>query len=109
MFIFLIKEYRKKQGLSIKQLANLTKISRSYLYKLENNRNLDVSLIKLYKISVALDVNIKDLFYTSLDIETLRKELHERIDEYGINSKEVLELSKIIDLLINLKMKELVN
>ena len=28
-----------------------------------------------------------------------------RIDEYGIDSKEVLEVSQVVDLLINIKMK----
>lgn len=107
MFIFLIKEYREKKGLSIKQLSDSTKISRSYLYKLENNQNFNVSLDKLYKISTALDINIKDLFYTSLDIETLRKELHNKISRYGLDSEETLEISKLIDLLVNIKYKEL--
>lgn len=105
MFIFLIKEYRKKKGLSITQLSNLTKISRSYLYKLENNKNFNISLDKLYTIATALDVNIKDLFYTTLDIEELRKELHDRINKYGLNSKETIEISKIIDLLVNINFK----
>ena len=105
MFIFLIKEYRKKKGLSITQLSNLTKISRSYLYKLENNKNFNISLDKLYTIATALDVNIKDLFYTTLDIEELRKELHDRINKYGLNSKETIEISKVIDLLVNINLK----
>ena len=105
MFIFLIKEYRKKKGLSITQLSNLTKISRSYLYKLENNKNFNISLDKLYTIATALDVNIKDLFYTTLDIEELRKELHDRINKYGLNSKETIEISKVIDLLVNINFK----
>lgn len=107
MFVFIIKEYREKKGFSIKQLSDLTKISRSYLYKLENNQNFNISLDKLYKIAKALDVNVKDLFYTALDIEDLRKELHNRIDKYGLDSKETLEISKIIDLLVNVKIKEL--
>lgn len=107
MFVFVIKDYRKKKGLSVKQLSDLTKISRSYLYKLESNQDFNISLDKLYKISTALDVNIKELFYTSLDIEDLRKELHNRINEYGLNSEQVMEVSKLIDLLVNINFKEL--
>lgn len=107
MFVFVIKDYRKKKGLSVKQLSDLTKISRSYLYKLESNQDFNISLDKLYKISTALDVNVKELFYTALDIENLRKELHNRINEYGLNSKQVLEISKLIDLLVNINFKEL--
>ena len=107
MFVFLIKELRKKSGLSIKKLSELTGLSRSYLYGLENNKNFNISLDKLYKISTALNVNVKDLFYTSLDIEDLRRKLHYRINKYGLNSDEVLETSKLIDLLVNIKFKEL--
>lgn len=31
--------------------------------------------------------------------------MYRRIDEYGIDSKEALEVSQVIDLLINIKMK----
>lgn len=107
MFVFVVKDIRKSKNISLNKLSEKTGISKSYLQELENNRKFNITLDKLYKIADVLNVNIKDLFYTALDIETLRKELHKRIDKFGINSKEVLELSKIIDLLINLKMKEL--
>lgn len=32
--------------------------------------------------------------------------MHNRIEIFGLDSKEVLEVSQIIDLLINVKMKE---
>lgn len=107
MFVFLIKEFRKKNGLSIKKLSELTGISRSYLYNLENNKKFSVTLDKLYKIAKVLNVNIKDLFYTTLDLEDLRKRLHYRINKYGLDSKETLEISKLIDLLVNINFKEL--
>ena len=31
--------------------------------------------------------------------------MYRRIDEYGLDSKEALEVSQVIDLLINIKMK----
>ena len=77
------------------------------MHELENNRKFNISLDKLYRIASVLDVNFKDLFYTSLDIENLRKELHNKISKYGLDSKEVLEISKIIDLLVNINFKEL--
>ena len=60
----------------------------------------------LYKISRVLDVNVKDLFYTRLDIEVLRKEMYRRIKKYGLDSKEALEVSQLLDLVLNIK-KEL--
>lgn len=107
MIIFRIKEVRIKKQISLKRLSEQTDISRAYLYDLENNRRVNPSLRILEDISKILEVNIKDLFYTIADIEELKQEMYKRIDEYGINSKEALEVSQLIDLLINIKMKEL--
>lgn len=107
MFIFVIKNIRESKNISLKELSEETGVSKSYLFELENNKRLNVTLNKLYKISTALDVNVKELFYTSLDIEDLRKELHNRINEYGLNSEQVMEISKLIDLLVNVHFKEL--
>ena len=105
MFIFVIKNIRESKNISLKELSEETGVSKSYLFELENNKRLNVTLDKLYKISTALDVNVKDLFYTSLDIETLRKKLHNRINEYGLDSDKVMEVSKLIDLLVNINFK----
>ena len=107
MIIFRIKEVRLNKNISLKHLSEQTDISRAYLYDLENNRRVNPSLRILDEIAQALDVNIKDLFYTFNDIEDLKQEMYKRIDTYGINSKEVLEISQLIDLLINIKMKGL--
>ena len=107
MFVFVVKNIRENKKISLNKLSEETRISKSYLHELESNKKFNISLDKLYKISTALDVNIKELFYTSLDIEVLRKELHNRINEYGLNSKQVLEISKLIDLLVNINFKEL--
>lgn len=107
MFIFVIKNIRESKNISLNELSQETGVSKSYLFELENNKRLNVTLDKLYKISTVLDVNVKDLFYTSLDIETLRKELHNRINEYGLSSDQVMEISKLIDLLVNINFKEL--
>ena len=107
MFVFVVKNIREKKKISLNKLSEETRISKSYLHEIENNKKFNISLDKLYKISSALNVNIKDLFYTSADIENLRKELHYRINKYGLNSEQVLEISKIIDLLVNIKIKEL--
>ena len=83
----------------------MTGINRSYLTQLENNKKFNPSLKTMYSIARALEVKVDDLFYSELDIETLRDEMHSRIDKYGINSKEVMEISHLIDLLINVKFK----
>lgn len=105
MFVFMVKNIREAKKISLNELSKRTGISKSYLHDLENNKRFNITLDKLYNIANALNVNVKDLFYTTLDIENLRKKLHERIDEYGLNSKETLEISEIIDLLVNLNFK----
>ena len=45
------------------------------------------------------------LFNYTNDINNLKEEMYRRIDEYGLDSKEALEVSQVIDLLINIKMK----
>lgn len=107
MFIFVIKNIRKYKNVSLQELSQKSKMSKSYLYELENNRKINISSDKLYRIASVLNVNVKDLFYTSFDIENLRKKLHYRINKYGLGSKEVLEISKLIDLLVNINFKEL--
>ena len=103
MFIFVIKQLRKNRKISQYKLSQMTNISRTYIRNLENNKVCNPTINILYLISEALEVNIKDLFYTELDIENLREEMYEKIDKYGINSKEALEISQVIDLLINIK------
>ena len=80
-------------------------MSYSYLSELENNKVYNPSLKTMYSIAKALDVKVDDLFYSELDIDSLKEEMYKRIDQYGLGSKEVMEISQIIDLLINVKLK----
>lgn len=106
MYIFAIKPLRKNRNISLYELSNLTGVSRTYLRNLENNKSFNPTLFILDKIAEALNVTIKDLFYYDNDIEDLREEMNIRIEKFGIHSKEVLEISQIIDLLVNVKMNE---
>jgi transcriptional regulator with XRE-family HTH domain len=105
MFVFVIKNVRKSKNITLYRLVKNTGLSYSYLSELENNKVYNPSLKTMYSIAKALDVKVDDLFYSELDIETLRDEMHSRIDQFGINSKEVMEVSQVIDLLINVKFK----
>ena len=102
MIVFVIKQLRESKGISQYKLSQMTDISRTYIRNLENNKKCNPSLHILSLIAEALEVDIKDLFYTKLDIENLRKKMHRKINKYGLDSKEVLEVSQIIDLLTNL-------
>lgn len=106
MFVFTIKDVRKAKKISLRCLSKKTGISRPYLFDLENNRKINPSLDTMYKIATALNVKVDDLFFTELDIEKLRRKMYRRIDKYGINSNEVMEVSQVLDLLINIKMNK---
>lgn len=102
MLVFNIKNIRLSKGITLYQLSKNTNLSRTYLRNLENNIANNPSTQVLEKIANALNVNVKTLFYSELDIEELRKEMHKCIDVYGLDSKEVLEISQLIDLLLNI-------
>ena len=106
MIIYAIRNLRKSKNITLDELSNRTSISNSYLSKLENNKVTNCTINTLEKIAEALEVNIKDLFYTEYDIEDLKEELNEIVDEYGLKSKEALEISQLVDLLINVINKE---
>ena len=105
MIVFNIRNIRKSKKISLRKLSYMTGISRAYLYDLESNRRFNPTLFILQKIAEVLEVDIKDVFYYDNDIEDLREEMNIRIEKFGIHSKEVLEVSQVIDLLINIKMK----
>lgn len=107
MIIFRIKEIRKNKNITAYQLSKKVGITRAYLSELENGKRLNPTLRILSDIAEALEVNIKDLFYTELDIDDLKEEMYRRIDEYGLDSNEAMEISRIIDLLVNIKMRKL--
>ena len=107
MFIFNIKRIREKKNISIRKLSHMTDISRTYLSNLENNKRVNPTLSALYSIATALNVDIKDLFYSDIELSKLKKEMYKRMEKYGINSPEALEISQIIDLLINIDLRKL--
>ena len=106
MFVFVIKEIRKKKNITVYRLSKITGIARTYLLELENNKKFNPSLATMHKIANALEVKIDDLFYTELDLDELKEELNNRVEKYGLMAKETMEISQIIDLLINVKMQQ---
>ena len=107
MVVFRIKEIRENKNITQYALSKKTKISRSFISELENNKRTNATLNLLMRIADAIEVDIKDLFYSKIDIEDLKMELNRRIDKYGMHSRETMEISKIIDMLVTIKMREL--
>lgn len=106
MLVFVIRTIRKSRNITLYELSKKSNISRSYLIELESNKKTNPSLSVLQKIADVLGVNVKELFYSDIEIEKLKQEMYKRIDEFGLNSKEVMEISQIIDLLVNIEMKK---
>ncbi len=75
MYVFQIKELRKSKNISRYMLAKKANINRSYLIELENGAKTNPTFQVLYKIANALNVNVKELFYTIDDIEFLKQQL----------------------------------
>lgn len=107
MIVFNIKKIREKQNISIRKLSQLTGLSRTYLSNLENNKRVNPTLSSLSAIATVLNVDIKELFYSDVELNKLKEEMYDRIDKFGIDSPEALEVSQIIDLLINIDMRKL--
>ena len=103
MYIFAIKQIREKKGYSIRTLSEKTELSYTYINDLENNKKINPTLDILIKIANALDVNVKDLFYTRLDIETLRNKMHDSIDTNGLDADKTIEISQLLDLVLNIR------
>lgn len=56
-----VKELRKQKGLSQEALALLCDLDRSYIGGVERGER-NINLINIYKITLALNINIKDFF-----------------------------------------------
>lgn len=55
-----VREVRKKKGISQEKLAELSNIDRSYMGNIERGEK-NVTLIKVYEICDALDIEIKEM------------------------------------------------
>ena len=103
--VYVIKDIRKAKNISLLELSEKSEISMTYLRELEVNIKTNPSISTLYKIAEALEVNVKDLFYTSYDIDVLKEELDEAIDSFGLQSTQVAKVSKIIDAIATFELK----
>lgn len=106
MYILLIKEVREEKGITQQELAKYLNISQSYLSELENNKKKNVTFELILKIGEVLNVEIRKIYIATSDIDRLRKELYKSIDVNGINSQETLNISKLLNRIINLEMEE---
>ena len=103
MFVFVIRNVRKKKNITLYRLYKLTGLSYSYLSELENNKVFNPSLATMYKIANALEVEEKELFDFG-HIQN-RKELITLLNDTINNASdsELMYLYKVISALKYLK------
>ena len=106
MLYFVIKDIRLKKKMSLYELSKRSGVSKTYLADLENNKKSNPSFFTMVRISEALKVKMEKLFYETDDIEKLKQKMYKSMEQYGINAKETLEISHLIDELVNLNMRE---
>ncbi len=61
MIVFHIKEIRIKKNLSLRRLAELSGVSKSYISDIEKDKKMP-SILILCKLADALEIDINDLF-----------------------------------------------
>ena len=103
--VYVIRDIRKEKKISLMELSEKAQMSMTYLRELEANIKTNPSINTLYRIAEALEVNVKDLFYTSYDIDVLKEELDECIDTFGLQSTQVARVSKVIDSIATFELK----
>lgn len=104
--IFNIKSIRNQNNISLYKLSKITGYSHQYLSKLEKNEVSNPTVHVLTSIAEALNVDVKKLFYTNVEINKLKNKLYKNIKRYGLNAPQTLEISQLIDLLITLDMQK---
>ncbi len=61
--MYQIEEYRKKQNLTIGELAERVGISREYMSQIENNRVSNIGTKLLVKLAKVLEVSVTDILF----------------------------------------------
>jgi XRE family transcriptional regulator, master regulator for biofilm formation len=97
-----IYELRKKKGITLSELAERSKVSKSYLSNIERRLNKNPSIQVIEKIAIVLGVEVKMLLSNKMEDENthLEKEWVEFIGELknlGINKDRIHEYRELID------------
>ncbi|WNB92472.1 helix-turn-helix transcriptional regulator [Bacillus sp. NEB1478] len=97
-----IYELRKRKGITLTELADRSKVSKSYLSNIERRLNKNPSIQVVEKIALVLDVEVKALLSNKLDSEHMEveKEWVEFVVELkslGINKEIIHEYRELIE------------
>ncbi|MCQ6278889.1 XRE family transcriptional regulator [Bacillus sp. EB600] len=98
-----IYEIRKQRGLTLSELAERAKISKSYLSNIERNINKNPSIQVINKIAMVLRIDLKALLTTELIEETQKIPDKEWIDlarelkNSGIEKEEISDYKMLLE------------
>ena len=92
-----LKLKRKENGLSLDALAKLCKTSKSYVWELENNKDLEPSGHKIFLLSQSLNTPME--FFYGVDEDTTKKVLGTLITWLGQSGNSTIGIDGASDLL----------
>lgn len=98
-----IQELRKKKGLTLSELAERSRISKSYLSNIERNLNQNPSIHIIKKLAVVLEVDLKILLMTDINEDTqqyIESEWFDFVNELkqsGIGKEQIHEYKTLIE------------
>ncbi|MHA7139552.1 helix-turn-helix domain-containing protein [Rossellomorea arthrocnemi] len=96
-----ISNIRKRRGLTLSELADRSKVSKSYLSNLERNLNQNPSIQVIEKIAGVLNVNLNAILHENDDIPKIIE--NEWLDfiydlkESGIEKEQINEFKTVIE------------
>jgi XRE family transcriptional regulator, master regulator for biofilm formation len=94
---------RKKRGISLSELSERAKISKSYLSNIERNLNMNPSIQVIEKIAKGLNVDLKDVIRTdekqgsSTQIDREWIDFIEELKNSGIHKEQIHEYKSLIE------------
>ncbi|MGF9965388.1 helix-turn-helix domain-containing protein [Bacillus rhizoplanae] len=98
-----IYQFRKNRGLTLSELAERARISKSYLSNIERNINQNPSIQVMEKIALVLEADLNTLLETKTNVETKQQIEREWIDfvyelkKAGIDKEKLREYKILID------------
>lgn len=98
-----IYEIRKKRGLSLTELAERAKISKSYLSNIERDINKNPSIQVIKRIAIVLDTDLKALINTEIIEETQQNpdkewiELAKELQNSGIAKEQIPDYKMLLE------------
>ncbi len=89
-----VRQLREKRGWSLSDLAEKSKISRSYLYQIERSESAPTE-DKIKKLADALDARPSELLGERFDAVEIPASLQEFAEQSGLSTRELTMLAQI--------------